>query len=113
MRRSATILALLGSVIWGWAIFTDLRSHVPWAPLLWFAIALTVAALSVWPIRPLAGFALGLATAQTLVFVAFALMAGWPTDVAAWIELLSALLVLAAAIISTVAVNRMANWGSA
>ena len=68
LRRLATILALIGVVIWGLRlIFADSYwPLIPWETLLWFAIALTVAALSVWPIRALAGLSLGLAAAQTL-----------------------------------------------
>jgi len=125
LRRFATTLALIGAVIWGLRlIFVDSYwPLIPWVPLLWFAIALTVAALSVWPIRALAGFALGLATAQTLFLFAWYVMeiptwqylhseGWWPNDILGWVLLLTPSLVLAAAICSTVAGSRTARSDS-
>ena len=126
LRRLATILALTGAVIWGLRlIFADSYwPLIPWETLLWLAIALTVAALSVWPIRALAGFSLGLAAAQTLFLLAWRAMeiptwqylygeGWWPNDILGWVLLLTPSLVLAAAICSTVAGSRTARSDSA
>jgi hypothetical protein len=122
LRRLATILALIGAVIWGLRIIYE-ESYwppIPWWTLLWFAIALTVAALSVWPIRALAGFSLGLATAQTLFLFAWRTLSlfgwhaegWWPHDILGWVFFLTPSLVLAAAICSTVAESRAARSDS-